>query len=345
MPTCPQAQKDRHHHRGGHAAHRLRLQVPQHALRRQEPQAPRPDPGLLAAPTACSTTPSPTATSSTSASSRTPSMPPSPSSPARSDRPGPRNLAGGQGPRRHREAAKTPCSKLDDLHEVAGPDLRAGSTWPTSRATTPAPPSSSTSRKCSGSRPSSTNTPTSPRTTKQAIEQTPARRQPARLPRRLSGNRPAPQSAARQRRRQASRDSGPARFRVRPLRLRRHRLRLHHGADRQLHAKTRQAEDEPRATHRPHQSDAKFMDERDDITAYINTLKAGEGLSEKAIRDGYQAFKADKAAKELADIADKHGLQPPSPASLRGWHPEPHDLRWRTTQRPACTARTGLESP
>jgi type I restriction enzyme R subunit len=56
------------------------------------------------------------------------------------------------------------------------------------------------------------------------------------------------------------------------------------------------------------QSDAKFMEERKDIAAYINTLKAGEGLSEKAIRDGYSRFKAEKNATELADIAGKHGL-------------------------------------
>jgi type I restriction enzyme, R subunit len=56
------------------------------------------------------------------------------------------------------------------------------------------------------------------------------------------------------------------------------------------------------------QSDAKFMDEREDIAAYINTLKAGEGLSEKAIRDGYTRFKVEKNAAELADIADRHGL-------------------------------------
>ncbi|GLQ16721.1 DEAD/DEAH box helicase [Maritalea porphyrae] len=56
------------------------------------------------------------------------------------------------------------------------------------------------------------------------------------------------------------------------------------------------------------QSDAKFMDEREDIAAYINTLKAGEGLSEKAIRDGYSRFKAEKNAAELAAIADRHGL-------------------------------------
>ncbi|CAM3955045.1 type I restriction endonuclease subunit R [Paracoccus yeei] len=56
------------------------------------------------------------------------------------------------------------------------------------------------------------------------------------------------------------------------------------------------------------QSDAKFMDEREDIAAYINTLKAGEGLTEKAIREGYSRFKAEKNALELAGIAGKHGL-------------------------------------
>jgi len=55
-------------------------------------------------------------------------------------------------------------------------------------------------------------------------------------------------------------------------------------------------------------SDAKFMDERDDIAAYIGTLKAGEGLSETAIREGYTRFKKEKHTKELATIATKHGL-------------------------------------
>jgi type I restriction enzyme R subunit len=55
-------------------------------------------------------------------------------------------------------------------------------------------------------------------------------------------------------------------------------------------------------------ADAKFMNERDEIAEYIGTLKAGEGLSETAIRDGYTYFKAEKSAKELADIAAKHQL-------------------------------------
>jgi len=55
-------------------------------------------------------------------------------------------------------------------------------------------------------------------------------------------------------------------------------------------------------------SDAKFMDERADIAEYIKTLKAGEGLSETVIREGYTRFKAEKNAKELTAIAAKHGL-------------------------------------
>jgi type I restriction enzyme R subunit len=56
-------------------------------------------------------------------------------------------------------------------------------------------------------------------------------------------------------------------------------------------------------------SDAKFMDDREDIKAYINTLQVGKGLDEKAIRQGYERFKAEKSARELADIATKHGLE------------------------------------
>ena len=57
------------------------------------------------------------------------------------------------------------------------------------------------------------------------------------------------------------------------------------------------------------QSDAKFMDDREDIAAYIGTLKAGEGLDEKAIRQGYEAFKTEMSSRELAEIATKHGLK------------------------------------
>ena len=56
------------------------------------------------------------------------------------------------------------------------------------------------------------------------------------------------------------------------------------------------------------QSDAKFIDERDDIAEYIGTLEAGKALDEKAIRAGFERFKADKHAKALADIAARHTL-------------------------------------
>ncbi|MBT0964198.1 type I restriction endonuclease subunit R [Denitromonas iodatirespirans] len=55
-------------------------------------------------------------------------------------------------------------------------------------------------------------------------------------------------------------------------------------------------------------ADAKFIDERDDITEYVMSLKAGEGLLEPAIRAGYQQFKAAKAARELAELSARHGL-------------------------------------
>ncbi|WP_179228487.1 type I restriction endonuclease subunit R [Leptolyngbya ohadii] len=58
------------------------------------------------------------------------------------------------------------------------------------------------------------------------------------------------------------------------------------------------------------QSDAKFMDDREDIAAYISTLQVGEGLDEKTIRQGYENFKAEKSARELAEVAKKHGLEP-----------------------------------
>ena len=54
--------------------------------------------------------------------------------------------------------------------------------------------------------------------------------------------------------------------------------------------------------------DSKFMDERDDVTEFVRGLQAGEGLDESAIRTGYQRFKKEKAARELAELSAKHGL-------------------------------------
>ena len=56
------------------------------------------------------------------------------------------------------------------------------------------------------------------------------------------------------------------------------------------------------------ESDAKFLDEREEITSYINTLEAGKGLNELAVREGYQRYKADRHTAQLITIADKHGL-------------------------------------
>lgn len=60
------------------------------------------------------------------------------------------------------------------------------------------------------------------------------------------------------------------------------------------------------------QADAKFMDDRDDIAEYIETLEVGKGLDEKAVRDGYERFKERKNARELAAVAEKHGIEPHS---------------------------------
>jgi len=57
-------------------------------------------------------------------------------------------------------------------------------------------------------------------------------------------------------------------------------------------------------------SSSNLMEEREDIIAYINTLEVGKALNEKEINEGYQKFKTKKAAKEMAELAHKQGLQP-----------------------------------
>jgi type I restriction enzyme R subunit len=57
-------------------------------------------------------------------------------------------------------------------------------------------------------------------------------------------------------------------------------------------------------------SDAKFMDEREDMTEYIHTLQVGKTkTSEAAIKTGYAAFKAEKNARQLVEIAARFGLE------------------------------------
>lgn len=56
------------------------------------------------------------------------------------------------------------------------------------------------------------------------------------------------------------------------------------------------------------QSDAKFIDEREDIAEYIRGLPVKEALNEKQIRSGFDRFKAEKKTRELTDIANRHAL-------------------------------------
>jgi type I restriction enzyme R subunit len=55
-------------------------------------------------------------------------------------------------------------------------------------------------------------------------------------------------------------------------------------------------------------SSANLMDERDNIVEYINSLDQVNGRTEKEVRNGYQAFKDEKLAKEMAATAARHGL-------------------------------------
>jgi len=57
------------------------------------------------------------------------------------------------------------------------------------------------------------------------------------------------------------------------------------------------------------QSDAKFIDEREEIAAYIDTLTAGEALNETDIKQGFEAFKAQKYTQKIAELAEEYGLE------------------------------------
>lgn len=55
-------------------------------------------------------------------------------------------------------------------------------------------------------------------------------------------------------------------------------------------------------------SDAKFMDELEEISAYVRSLEVGQSLNEDQVRSGYQQFKGKRNAQEIADTASKHDL-------------------------------------
>lgn len=56
-------------------------------------------------------------------------------------------------------------------------------------------------------------------------------------------------------------------------------------------------------------SSANLMDEKENLTEYINGLDWSKGQDEKQLKQGYETFKIEKNEKELADIANKHGLE------------------------------------
>lgn len=55
-------------------------------------------------------------------------------------------------------------------------------------------------------------------------------------------------------------------------------------------------------------SDAKFLNEREEITEYVRSLREGGGLNESEIHAGYQRFKVEMRAKQIDDLARNHGL-------------------------------------
>lgn len=59
-------------------------------------------------------------------------------------------------------------------------------------------------------------------------------------------------------------------------------------------------------------SSANLMDDKEDLTDYINGLDWNQGQDEKQLKKGYELFKVEKNAKELAKIAKTHGLETPA---------------------------------
>lgn len=52
-----------------------------------------------------------------------------------------------------------------------------------------------------------------------------------------------------------------------------------------------------------------FLDEREDIIEYIDSLQVGVALNEKQIKEGYQKFRERKNNQEINVIAEKHGIE------------------------------------
>ena len=56
-------------------------------------------------------------------------------------------------------------------------------------------------------------------------------------------------------------------------------------------------------------SDSKFMDEREDLKAYVGSLEAGKKLSREDVSEGYQKFKDEEFGRAVAATAEKHGIE------------------------------------
>ena len=56
-------------------------------------------------------------------------------------------------------------------------------------------------------------------------------------------------------------------------------------------------------------SDANLMDEEENLSEYINTLDWNSGVSVEALKKDFDTYVVEKNNKELADIANAHGLQ------------------------------------
>lgn len=79
-----------------------------------------------------------------------------------------------------------------------------------------------------------------------------------------------------------------------------------------MHQYSKQAPEKQKATRAEVlsiiQSDAKFMDEREDMIAYLDTIQVGANFTLQDIREGYTQFKREKQVRQLLEIAEKHGL-------------------------------------
>ena len=56
------------------------------------------------------------------------------------------------------------------------------------------------------------------------------------------------------------------------------------------------------------ESDAKFLNDREEITEYVRSLRKGGGLNEFEITASYQRFKAEQRARQINDLARTYGI-------------------------------------